>query len=309
LLEMLLALIDVGSNSVRCLLVRRQGTEVAPVAHLARTTRLGAGLREGGSIAAENLAATGNALAEFVKRAREMGAERIEAVGTAPLRQSDNAAEALRALEWEGGVAVRVLSSEEEASLTFLGATRSLPRVAEGKALTGDLGGLSLELAAGTAGRLEWSTSLPLGCRILTEAYGTDRATGEPERGRLLEHVRTALSGVKGPEPLPRVFIAFGGAPTGLVAWREGMVVYNGDRVHGSLLGRKELAEYARRLGEMTLEKRGEALNGDPDADIIVAGALVLVGVLDWAGLDECVVSDRGLLTGLAYALLEKGEL
>ena len=308
---MTLCLIDVGSNTVRCLVVRREGDGVVAVLHRLRATRLGARLPETGRIAEENLAATAAAVARFIECGRSEGAQRFEVVGTAALRQASNAPEAKAAIEAAAGAPVRVLSEEEEARLTFFGAVGSLPEVPEQPTvLTVDVGGLSLELAVGSRSELAWSTSAPLGCRALTEGFLRSDPPSREERRRLAQHVSATLAAVKPPRAAPGMVIAFGGTPTTLVALRDGMETYDGDRVHGSHLSRAEIAAWAERLIEMESAARRAFMAVDPDrAEVIVAGALLLAGVLDWAGANNCLVSDRGLLTGLAMSVLEEREL
>jgi exopolyphosphatase/guanosine-5'-triphosphate,3'-diphosphate pyrophosphatase len=307
---MTLCLIDVGSNTVRCLIVRREGDEVVPVLHRLRATRLGARLPETGRIAEENLAATAAAVARFIQCGRSEGTQRFEVVGTAALRQASNAVEAKAAIEAAAGMLMRVLSEEEEAGLTFTGALGSLPEVPEtATVLIVDVGGLSLELAVGSRSEISWCTSLPLGCRALTEAFLRSDPPSREERRRLAQHVSATLAAVRPPRAAPGMVIAFGGTPTTLVALREQMETYDGDRVHGSRLRRAEIAAWAEGLAGMNLAARRVPMAVDPDrAEVIIAGALLLAGVLDWAGAKDCLVSDRGLLTGLAMSVLEKRE-
>ena len=168
--ETSVAVIDIGSNSVRLLLLcggrARQEME---------TTRLGAGTAQR-RLQPESMARTVEAVARFCAQARAAGAERVLAFATSAVRDAVNREELLRALRARCGLEVDVLSGAEEANLAYLGA-------AEGRrALVLDIGGGSTELVYG-AGAVQRAVSLQAGAVRLKERFMQDRALSKSNSG------------------------------------------------------------------------------------------------------------------------------
>jgi exopolyphosphatase/guanosine-5'-triphosphate,3'-diphosphate pyrophosphatase len=147
--------------------------------------------------------------------AREAGAARIDAVATAAIRKAANRDELVGAVEREAGVTLRILSEEDEARLSFVGATRTLTVPPQHTVAVVDVGGGSTEIAVGTvAGGVEWWASLAIGSGLLADGYlHTDPpAADELERARL--HAAGAFEGLEPPPATEAV--AVGGSATSL---------------------------------------------------------------------------------------------
>jgi exopolyphosphatase/guanosine-5'-triphosphate,3'-diphosphate pyrophosphatase len=169
---MLCGCIDIGTNTTRVLVAEARDGRLAEVLQRKAFTRLGRGLTPGGAIPADRIAATAAVVAEQRRLAEEAGARPIRTVATAVIRRAANQAEFCAAMRAHGGVDVHVLDGEEEARLAFLGATRTLGRVLEGRVGVVDVGGGSTEIAVGTvAGGVEWWTSLPFGSGVLADRF------------------------------------------------------------------------------------------------------------------------------------------
>ena len=158
-------------------------------------TRIGKSLGDRGSIPAEKIAETAAVVQTQVAVAKEVGAEHILAVATAAIRTARNRDELVEAVAEAGGVELTVLTSEEEARLSFVGATRTLLRPVEGTVAVIDVGGGSTEIAIGEAdGRMEWSESFRIGSGFLADAY----LHSDPPAVDELEKIRRHVGGTFG---------------------------------------------------------------------------------------------------------------
>ena len=163
------AVIDMGSNSVRLLLVQSGRTE-----QFLETTRLGKGV-EARRLQKEPMERTVQAVERFCALARSRGIERIHAFATSAVRDAENRGELLALLRERCGLAVDVLSGEEEADLAYLGAADGA------RALVLDIGGGSTELVFGE-GTVRQAVSLQAGAVRLRERFGQDRAGAQAFR-------------------------------------------------------------------------------------------------------------------------------
>lgn len=321
------AAIDIGSHSVRLWLgrsARRDGSGKRPggwqVTRRRRAlTRLGAGAAthesqgDGVALSAGAVQATLEALAAFARECRAVGATPV-AAATAAVRRARDGGAFLRRVFEETGISAPLVSGEEEASLAFLGAVRSLPaaagggEAADGLCAVVDVGGGSTEVAVGSpGGDVLARASVPLGAVQATEAFrlGAPADPGQvakvrSEARRQIEQAE-ALSSVLDEYPLSRV-IAVGGTATSLAAVKLGLTRYEPERVHGTRLGAGELAQLVDRLAGLDLEARRQVPGLEPErADVIVAGGAVLCGVLAALGTERFTVSEADILEGLLW--------
>jgi exopolyphosphatase/guanosine-5'-triphosphate,3'-diphosphate pyrophosphatase len=166
LIPMIVAAIDVGTNTTRLLVARVTHDGIFPLATESAMTALGDGLDATGMIAPDGFTRIDSAIRAMIHTARSLNVVSISIVCTAVGRDARNADELLACIHQASGLDAQILTGEREAELSFRGlmsVTTTDPLVA------GDLGGGSLELMGGTGGALEWAISLPLGVRKLTE--------------------------------------------------------------------------------------------------------------------------------------------
>jgi exopolyphosphatase/guanosine-5'-triphosphate,3'-diphosphate pyrophosphatase len=209
------ACIDIGSNTTRLLVAEpREGVLQELLAQRA-FTRIGKSIGKDKSIPPEKVAETADVVASQARMAREMGAARIEAVATAAIRKAVNRDELALAVEHAAGVPLRVLSEEEEARLSFVGATRSLTAPPRDTVAVVDVGGGSTEIAIGTmAGGVEWWASLPIGSGLLADGYLHTDPPGVQELENARLHAAGAFEGLDTPPATEAV--AVGGSATSL---------------------------------------------------------------------------------------------
>jgi exopolyphosphatase / guanosine-5'-triphosphate,3'-diphosphate pyrophosphatase len=209
------ACIDIGSNTTRLLVADRQNGELAEVFQLRAFTRLGRGLAATGRIGAERIAATAAEVARQADAARELGASVVRVVATAAVRQAGDRADLCAAVRTASGLAVDVLSGEEEARLAFVGATRTLDDAPDGAIGVVDIGGGSSELVVGTlSGGVSWCTSVAVGSGDLAERFLRSDPPAADELDAVRERVAEALARVDPPRPAHG--LAVGGSATSL---------------------------------------------------------------------------------------------
>jgi len=194
-----LGVIDIGSNTVHILVLdATRGARPVPATSDSRTVRLMRFLEDDGSINAEGVAELNAAVEGAAKLGREYGAEEILVIATSALREAPNGAAVLAGLEELVGVPIEVLSGIDEARLTYL-AVRRWYGWGAGRILLLDIGGGSLEIAAGIDEQPDSAVSLPLGAGRMTRKFLWESDPPDPLNVfELREHVRHVLGGAVG---------------------------------------------------------------------------------------------------------------
>jgi exopolyphosphatase/guanosine-5'-triphosphate,3'-diphosphate pyrophosphatase len=295
------AAIDIGSNSIRQIVadVSPEGT-IQVVDEMKAAPRLAAGLAASGALSDEAIAAAVECLERMATLARQLGAQRVDAVATSAVRDATNAAAFLQAVQRVAGLRVRVLDGEEEARLSFRSAVAHFD-MGVGRTVVADIGGGSLELAMSAEGVLERLASLPFGAIRLTEEYLADGASPKAVR-RMRRAVCEAIRRVL---PLRdwrgAQLIGSGGTFTnlaGMYLTRQG--IQTARSVHAAHIPRADLEHVLDMLVGMTPDERREMPGLNPDrADIIVAGLATAAEIVKRIEARELVVSRYGIREGL----------
>jgi len=285
-----MAAIDVGTNTTRSLVARADGGRLERLAARAVMTSLGRGLVQTGRIDPEALDALTSTASDMAAEARGLGAERLVVGCTAVARDAANADELLERLRAATGEAPRVLSGDEEAALTF----RGLVAVgAPDPLLACDLGGGSLEIMGGEGGRLEWSVSLALGVRRLTERFALPDPPPLEEAGRLIALVERDVREAVGDRPAGGGVAAGGSAEA--VARLAGTETLDGAALRRAI-ERLAAAPAAEVAAESGLEPERARLS--------FAGAAVIDGVRRAVALPSLQASEAGVREGLILEAL-----
>jgi exopolyphosphatase/guanosine-5'-triphosphate,3'-diphosphate pyrophosphatase len=290
------AAIDIGTNSVKLLVGQVADDRVVPELHRVTNTRLGEGLHASGAIAPAAADRTIATLAEYRKLAEERKAGRVAAVGTQVLRAATNAAEFVDRCTKEAGLSVRVLTGEEEARLSFQGASwaAQAPRT-----LGVDIGGGSTEIMAGTRSGLERSWSLPIGAVVLTEQYLKSDPPGEDEMHLMSAAIERQLKGVDAKGAAPAEFVGIGGTVAALVGLTARKAKADPRTLHQTRIPFDEVSALAIHLSLRTTAEREEMGLERGRADIIVAGAWILTATMSYLGASALRASAHGLRHGL----------
>ena len=291
--------LDVGTNSVKFILGDRD-EHGAPrtTADTAVVTRLGEGLALAGELTPVAMRRTVDAVADLVEAARRDGPLDIVAVGTAGLRQASNRDEFVEAVHARCGVTVEVISGQEEARLAYLAAVSALPLTGD-RLLVFDSGGGSSQFTFGTGNRIEEQFSLDVGAVRFTERFGLADAVPREVVDAALGAIVADL-GALGGRPRPLKVIAVGGTSTNLAAVKHGLVRYDPEVVHGTVVDMAEIDRqievYRRRSAD---ERRAIAGLQAARAEVILAGACIVRTILTSTRQDAATVSDRGLRHGV----------
>ncbi|MEW6583235.1 MAG: hypothetical protein AB1416_10800 [Actinomycetota bacterium] len=290
------AVVDIGSNSTRLFLCT--GCDAAgPAGERATTiTALRRGARDDGTLAADAVARLDACLADYGRRIRDFGADAVAAVATSAVRDAPNRDEVLAVVAGRLGAPCEVLTGDEEASLAYAGARLAVEDGAP--ALVVDVGGGSTEVVYGAAGLMRHGVSLQLGSVRCTEDHLRGDPPGDAEREALARHV-AAVAGPALRDFPPGQVVGVAGTVTTLAAILLGG--YDPVLVHGMRLGREEIAALTERLASVPLQERRRIPGLEPErAPVIVAGAVIVLTVLDLLGAPGLVVSERDILDGIA---------
>jgi exopolyphosphatase / guanosine-5'-triphosphate,3'-diphosphate pyrophosphatase len=302
------AAVDQGTNSTRLLVAGPdEGGGFEDLARDMVITRLGQGVDGTGRLAPEALERTLEVIARYVRRARALHVDRIRVGATAALRDASNADGFERPVRELAGSAPEIVSGDEEARLSFLGATRGLDAPAPFLVL--DIGGGSTEFVLGSE-RPTSAISTQMGSVRLSERFvrGDPPAAADLERmraavGELLDDVERAI-----PVADARTFVAVAGTSTTVQAIALGLDFYDPERIHRTRLPRADAAKVSSRLAAMTTAERAAlAVMAPGRADVIVAGSVILVAVMERFGFDEALVSETDILDGLVLEMLDPG--
>lgn len=301
------AVIDVGTNSTRLLVADVAGRQVTEVERHSRVTRLGRGVDLSGQLAAEAIEAACEAIADYVAICDETGAEIVRAIATSAVRDASNGSAFVAELRERFALAAQVLDGEEEARLTYLGATAERPPIEPTLVL--DIGGGSTELVIGTGEEIAFHTSLQAGVVRHTERHlATDPPT-TAELEALAADVRALIEGATAGAPTPSAAIAVAGTPTSLAAMEMRLDPYDPDQVHGHTLSLQSIQRLLSQLASAALEERVEIVGLHPDrAPTIIAGVVILVEAMRALSLDKVAVSEHDILYGCAITAREAQE-
>lgn len=296
------AAVDCGTFSTR-LLVCGPGGE--PLARLMKVTALGEGVDRSRSLAAPAMHRALTALREYRRVMDDHDVQRARMVGTSALRDAGNrdlfCEEAARAI----GTELELLSGQDEAALSFSGATRELP-AETGPWLVADIGGGSTELVVGP--RPAGACSLDLGCVRVTERFLHHDPPAPAELGAatawLSEQYRRAEADVPGLSGA-RTLVGLAGTVAALASYDQGLTTYDRAAVHHYRLARHAVERAAHDLArEPAAQRRGRPGIEAARAPVIVGGTLVLATLMTHFGFEDCLVSESDILDGLAWTLL-----
>jgi len=288
------AVIDVGTNSVKFQLADEGLEGWEPVIDRAEVTRLGEGLEATGELGEAPVARTADAVAGMVAEAREHGAAEIIAVGTAGLRSAPNRARFIDAVKERCGIAVEVISGDEEARLAYLGATSGL--ALHGSLAVFDSGGGSSQFTFG-----DERFSVDVGAVRVTERFGLDRAVSADVIAETRAALEQDLSRLRGDRP--DAVVGMGGAVTNLAAVGLQLAPYDPDRIQGTTLDRAEIERQIELYRSRAADARRDIVGLQPArAEVILAGACIVRTVLELLDAEALTVSDRGLRHGVLIA-------
>jgi exopolyphosphatase/guanosine-5'-triphosphate,3'-diphosphate pyrophosphatase len=280
---------------------------VSPLERRSTVTRLGRGVDLSGRLASEAIEDVCTAISGYVGILEELGAESVDAIATSAVRDADNGSAFVAELRERFALSARVLDGEEEARLTYLGATSEAPPTEP--TLVVDIGGGSTELIVGEGSEISFHDSLQAGVVRHTERCIPSDPPTAGELEALAADVRGLIESSLGSGVEATQGIAVAGTPTSLAAVEMELEPYDPARVHGHVLALRSIQHMLSRLASVPLVERVEIPGLHPDrAPTIVAGVVILVEAMRAFELERITVSEHDILYGTALAATRRNS-
>ncbi|MDD2581730.1 MAG: Ppx/GppA phosphatase family protein [Desulfuromonadaceae bacterium] len=306
-----LAAIDIGTNSIRCIVV-----EVDPQGRYMilddekATVRLGENLAVSGAISAAAFARAVDAMSRIRKLIDGLKVMEVEAVATSAVRSASNGEELVGVLTRELGREIRIISGDEEAELVALSVRHNFDMSGK-RYMIIDIGGGSVEIMSAVGNHVESCFSLELGAVRMTDRFMVSDPVRESEIAKLRRFVRAELKTVFAEErPTVQTFICSGGTITALA----GMVMNMRKQAYSTSHGFEVLRSEVVHLLAMLVRKDVKSLRNipglNPDrADIIIAGLIVIDELMKYFGANMMLVNERGIREGLVIRCMRRLKL
>ncbi len=291
--EQTIAAMDIGTNSVRLLIAKKEKNRIIPQQMFVKTTRLGEGLDVSGIISKEAIIRTVHELKQMQKYIDE-SQTRIVAVATSAVRDACNANELLAAIKTATGIDVKVISGRQEALLSYRGALSAIEF--SSPIVVVDIGGGSTEIVFKNNGDF----------KVFSSNVGAVRCTeNSASPTKIFEILKEPLDNVRELDSFK--LLAVGGTATTLAAIHKQLSVYDPEKIHASSVNIVDLAEIMFDLAGKSPDERKKVPGLQPErANIIVAGLLILWVIMTYLHCDEVVISEADILNGIVLSVSEK---
>ncbi|MFD9412254.1 exopolyphosphatase [Streptomyces sp. NPDC059989] len=306
--------IDCGTNSIRLLVADCDPTtgELVELDRRMTIVRLGQGVDKTGRLAPEALERTFAACREYAAVIKELGAEKIRFVATSASRDAENRDDFVQGVKEILGVEPEVISGDQEAEFSFTGATKELVahEHLERPFLVVDIGGGSTEFVVGED-HVRASRSVDVGCVRMTERHlVVDGVVTDPPTPTQIAAIRADIEAALdlAAETVPlgeaRTLVGLAGSVTTVAAIALGLEEYDWSAIHHSRISYEQVREISGRMLTATHAERAAIPVMHPGrVDVIGAGALVLLAIMERIGASEVVVSEHDILDGIAWSV------
>lgn len=306
-----LAAIDIGTNSIRCLVVEAEEGGYRLLDDEKASVRLGEGLQASGRISEVAWERARVALKRMAQIAEGLGVIATEALATSAVRKAENGPAFVSAMKEETGIGIRVISGEEEAELAVLSARHNFSMGSAHYALV-DIGGGSAELVFATGDVIQDVASMELGAVFLTESFLHRNPVGRKELKALRHHIRTCLHrhfGSRTLQPL-QYLIGSGGTITNIGSMLMAHRGESYDSVNRYEVLHSDVVHLLAMLERMPCSERRSLSGLNPDrADIIVAGVMLVEELMRFLGTNILRINERGIREGMILRGLGRHEL
>ncbi|MFF9116867.1 exopolyphosphatase [Streptomyces massasporeus] len=308
------AAVDCGTNSIRLLVADADPAtgELTDLDRRMTIVRLGQGVDRTGRLAPEALRRTFAACREYAAIIKEHGAERLRFVATSASRDAENRDEFVRGVLDILGVEPEVISGDQEAEFSFTGATKELTGRdhLSRPFLVVDIGGGSTEFVVGDD-RVRAARSVDVGCVRMTERHLVrDGVVSDPptqdQIAAMRADIEAALDLAEETVPLreARTLVGLAGSVTTVSAIAQELPEYDSGAIHHSRVSLEKVREITEWLLRSTHAERAAVPSMHPGrVDVIGAGALVLLSIMERIGAQEVVVSEHDILDGIAWSV------
>jgi len=313
---MKLASIDIGTNSTRLLITDYQNNKFIPLERNMKITRLGKNLDEYNMIGKDSASKTVEVLSDYQRLIGDYDVKKFRVVGTSAIRKASNSDWFISCVYKHLGMKIDVVSGQEEARLSFYGAVRDMDlnypdykAELNGKILVVDIGGGSSEFILGDCNyNLQLVESLNLGCVSLTEKFIGSSIPDTNSLSQMQQYVVNELEETTGKINLykPEFIIGVGGTITTLAAVDLKLAAYNSEKIHRHSLSLKKIENIYKNLCRLDLKGRKKVVGLHPGrADVIIGGTAIVLGVLKLLDIKDILVSERDILDGIIYTLVD----
>jgi exopolyphosphatase / guanosine-5'-triphosphate,3'-diphosphate pyrophosphatase len=302
------AAVDCGTNSIRLLIadIDTERSVLTDIAREMRIVRLGEGVDRTGRLSPAALDRTIGALREYAGLIARASPAGVRMVATSATRDAENAQEFVDRVKDVLGVAPEVVTGDEEARLSFAGATRELTDTPAPYLVT-DIGGGSTEFVLGGPEGVSGGRSVDIGCVRMTERHLRSDPPTDAEIAAATADIDSALELVAASIPAERAstLVGLAGSVTTVAGIALGLASYDPERIHHSWIPAARVHEIATELlGQTRAERAAIGVMHPGRVDVIGAGALVLDRIMIRFGFPDVLVSEHDILDGIAWSLV-----
>ena len=294
--------IDIGTNSMRLLIADYNDNKIENRKKYINTTRIGQGVDQDGYITNEALERNLKALKEFSDKCNEEKCEKVYCMGTSALRDSKNGQDFINKAKKLTNIDVKIICGEEESNLGFMGVLEGTEGDKKEDILVIDIGGGSTEFVVGNEDGIKFCKSENVGALRMTEKFITTDPISDEEFNSMTSFIEEVISSTINKLETMNIskLVGIGGAITSLSAINQQLEVYSMEKVHNSVVTKKDLEKILQNLKIMTLNDK-KTLNGlqPKRADIITAGVKILHIVMEKLEIEKIMISEYDNLEGL----------
>ena len=294
--------IDIGTNSMRLLIADYNDNKIENRKKFINTTRIGQGVDKEGYITKEALERNLKSLKEFSDKCKEEECEKVYCMGTSALRDSKNGQEFVNEAKKLTDIDVKIICGEEESNLGFMGVLEGTEGDKKEDILVIDIGGGSTEFIVGNEEGIKFCKSENVGALRMTENFITTDPINDEEFNDMTSFIEDIISSTIDTIKTMNIskLVGIGGAITSLSAMNQQLEVYSMEKVHNSVVTKKDLEKILQNLKIMTLSDKKTLKGLQPKrADIITAGVKILHIVMEKLEIENIMISEYDILEGL----------
>lgn len=298
------AAIDCGTNSIRLLIADITNGNFKEVLRTMEIVRLGQGVDQNKAFHPDAIDRTLTAVEKFAEQIKSKGVEKVRFCATSATRDASN-----RDLFTDGvkkilGVEVEVIPGEEEARLSFIGATKELSQN-DGPFLVVDIGGGSTEFVFGNK-NVDSAKSVNIGCVRMSERHLIDQPSSMSQISQAIIDIDIAIAQAAAIVPISeaKTLVAVAGTATTVAAAALKLEQYDRYLIHLSRISATSVHQVAGMFQSMNKDQIASLGYMHPGrVDVITSGALILSRIMAATGASEFVASESDILDGIAWSL------
>ena len=301
------AALDCGTNSIRLLIAEKNlgASAFTEISRKMSIVKLGEGVDKNKAFLPDAISRTLAALKVFAAEIAEAKVEKVRFCATSATRDAQNRDEFLIPVAQMLGITPEVISGEEEAKLSFLGATQALSK-SDGPFLVIDIGGGSTEFVFGVE-QVEAARSVNIGCVRMSERHFKNDPPNQSEIDSARIDIRNAIAQAAEVVPIKnaKTLVAVAGTATTVAAAALNLAEYDSELIHLAKISAKETRRVSDWLLTLTRQERSDLGYMHPGrVDVIAAGSLVLAEIIKATGLESFVASENDILDGMVWSML-----